>query len=264
MIRITGVDLNRTDLSSLSGMEKLILHKKQNSSEIYHYDSLYALLFELKMRSNTVAAAKALFISDASFATFNNTKGNEQYWERTSQGGLKQKHNAASSEAIRDIFRQGALYAFECATAMVIILYKAALDSLGDDVFNAYFNHLLLYDWNYDNNLQLIANMDNEEAVPGDVLYFKNPDYNTKTPEWQGENVILLADNLYFGHGIGIHTASQMIAYLNRHRIPGSSTSAYLTDLIEHPDFDYLQKIELPAAAKLSTRFLYLRRIYID
>nr|WP_325049992.1 hypothetical protein [Cohnella faecalis] len=69
---------------------------------------------------------------------------------------------------------------------MVIILYKATLDSIGKDTFNAYFKDLFLYDWNYDNNLKLITVENKNEAYPGDVLYFENPDFDPKTPEWRG------------------------------------------------------------------------------
>ncbi|MFC5704468.1 protein-glutamine gamma-glutamyltransferase [Cohnella faecalis] len=254
MIQITGFDVDKIDQSALSELERAILQKKLKSTVVYRYDSLEALLFELNMRSNIVEAAKALNSSRAGFATFQNSRANDQFWTRTDNGGFRQRTDVLASDAINDIFENSRLYAFECATAMVIILYKATLDSIGKDTFNAYFKDLFLYDWNYDNNLKLITVENKNEAYPGDVLYFENPDFDPKTPEWRGENAIMLADNLYFGHGIGIRTAEEMITALNARRKPGSTTSAFLTEQIEHPDFEYLRKLEKPFTARIGTR----------
>ena len=45
--------------------------------------------------------------------------------------------------------------------------------------------------------------------IPGDVVYFNNPDFDPLTPQWRGENAVVLEDGTYFGHGIGIATAEQ-------------------------------------------------------
>jgi protein-glutamine gamma-glutamyltransferase len=86
---------------------------------------------------------------------------------------------------------------------------------------------------------------------PGDVVYFKNPDHDPDKPEWQGENAVLLGNNSYYGHGLGIKGAEGMIASLNRERVPGSRISAYLTDEALHPDFAYLQTLSSRAAGPL-------------
>ncbi len=136
----------------------------------------------------------------------------------------------------------GYKYAFECSTAIVIVLYKAVLDSIEEHEFNRLFADLLLYDWHYDDDLRLIQEQGSAGAYSGDILYFKNPDVNPETPEWQGENVVKMGKDLYYGHGIGIQSAQGMIAKLNRHRKPGSHTPAYLTDLVIYPDFLYLSQ----------------------
>lgn len=254
MIQIPGFDINTFDTSALTPLEKSILRDKQRSPVVYRYDSPEALRFELNMRSRIVSQAYALDASGISFATFENSFGNPQYWTRTDNGGLRQNTGVSSSNAIRDIFANGRLYGFECATAMVVVLYKATLDSIGDNAFNANFQNLLLYDWNYDNDLRLVTVFNINEAYPGDVLYFRNPDHDPARPEWQGENVIKLADDLYYGHGIGIGSGETIIDGLNRARRPGSTISAYLTDQVEHPDFAHIRSLAQPFEARIGTR----------
>jgi len=251
MIRIPGIDMESLDTSALSETERRILSQKASSPVVYRYRSPEAFLFELKMRSRIVAAAYAMNASGADFQTFETTRGNGRYWTRTEAGGLRLNEGATPSDAIKDIFVNGRLYGFECATAMVVILYKAALDAMGEDAFNAYFRNLLLYDWQYDNDLNLISSSDLSEAYPGDVLYFRNPDHDPDKPEWQGENVIKLADDLYFGHGIGIGSGQDMIRALNRTRRPGSTVSAFLDDQVDHPDFEHLLALASPRTARI-------------
>lgn len=243
VIVISGSDAGQINQLALSGLERSILQKKQNSRIVYRYDSPEALKFELAMRASIVNAAKAMQASGVRFETFENSKCNERYWTRTSTGGFQLKNGMSPSYAINDIFINGNLYGFECATAIVIIWYKAVLDMIGTAAFDAYFTRLYLRDWNHDSDLWLISTHDNKEVFPGDVLYFKNPDHDPETPEWQGENVVLLADNLYFGHGIGIESGEEIIAALNKARAPGSRRSAYLTDLVVFPNFEYIRRL---------------------
>lgn len=242
------------DQLPLSGLQREILEDKQRSPVTYSYDSVAALTFELKMRENIVEASKALQHSRANFATFVNSKCNEQYWTRTDNGGFQMKSDVRPSDAINDIFTNGELYGFECATAIVIILYKAILDTIGENAFNTHFNPLYLRDWNHDGDLWFITTNNKDESYPGDVMYFKNPDHNPDTPEWQGENVVKLADNLFFGHGIGIETSEDLIDALNRMRVPGSTQSAYLMDMVVHPNFEHLRNLSSRAAARIVRR----------
>ncbi len=225
----------------LTGVEQEILRNKQQSRVTYRYGSIGELEFELKTRSAIVEAAYALYASGAQFATFKNSRCNEALWIRESNGGFRLRSGVTPAEGIRDIFRNGRAYAFECATAMVIVLYKGVLDAIGEPAFNTYFAGLFLYDWKYDSDLRIISAV---EAYPGDVLYFMNPDFNPMTPEWRGENAILLPDGTYFAHGMGIRTGAEIIALLNTRRKPGSMISAYQTDDIETLDFAYIQRLK--------------------
>nr|WP_232243027.1 protein-glutamine gamma-glutamyltransferase [Paenibacillus sp. GSMTC-2017] len=229
----------------LSELEKKILRQKQSSPVMYQYPSVDALIFELKMRTHIVEAAKALYASGVSFGTFSNSRANEKYWIRTPDGGFLLRPGVQPAAAVNDIFENGHQYAFECAGAIIIILYKAVLETIGNASFNTYFPNLFLRDWQHDQDLQLITSNDLSETYPGDVMYFKNPQHDPATPEWQGENVIKLDDNLFFGHGIGIGSGQEMIAQLNRARAPGSTVSAYLQDLVLRPNFEIIRGISM-------------------
>lgn len=245
MILVSGSDTFQLQPLMLSEPERRMMRAKQRSSVIYRYPSTEALVFEQKMRSQIVEAAKAMNASGVNFATFDTSKCNVRYWMRTENGGFQLRRGVLPSVGINDVFYNGPLYGFECAVAIIIMLYKATLDTIGEEVFNAYFQSLYLRSWQYDRDMPLIMTYNKYEAYPGDVLYFKNPAYNPATPEWQGENVIMLDDNLYFGHGIGIGSGQQMIAALNRMRAPGSMRSAYLDDIVVTPEFEYLRRISM-------------------
>ncbi|MCJ8011006.1 protein-glutamine gamma-glutamyltransferase [Paenibacillus sp. KQZ6P-2] len=223
--------------------QKIYLSKK-NSPDTYRYISLSHLKFELKLRTAIVEAAKALKRSGPSFETFEDSFCNEQYWHLNSKGGFELRSSVTPAEGIRDIFVNGSLYGFECATAIVIVLYKGVLDSIEEKEFNRMFADLLLYDWHYDSDLRLIEKYGSARSFPGDVGYFKNPDVNPEHMEWQGENTVKIEEDLYYGHGIGIVSSRAIIAKLNRNRIPGSNVSAYLTDQVIYPDFLYLSQFE--------------------
>ena len=241
MIVISGGDLSQIDPRMLSELEWKIVRSKQNSPVVYRYNSLDALLFELKLRTQIVEAAKAMYSSGVGFAVFSNSRCNEQYWTRTNNGGFLLKPNVPPAVGVRDIFINGNKYAFECAGAIIIMLYKAVLETIGDEAFNYYFQNLYLRDWQHDNDLRLVSSFDNRNIYPGDVVYFKNPDVNPAYMEWQGENAIMLDTNLFFGHGVGIGTGNEIIATLNRARRPGSTVSAYLDNLVIRPDFEAIR-----------------------
>ncbi|TVX88096.1 protein-glutamine gamma-glutamyltransferase [Paenibacillus agilis] len=245
MILIHGVSPEQIQMLPLSALERSILSKKQNSPVVYRYESLGALNFELKTRASIVEAAKALNASGVDFADFDKSRCNEQFWTRMENGGFQLRSDVLPSDGINDIFRNGKLYAFECSMAIVMVLYKAILDVLPMQTFNRHFQNLILYGWHYDKDLPLRKVESGLEVYPGDVQYFKNPDYDPETPEWQGENVVVLADDLYFGHGIGIRTSRGMIDALNGARRPFSHTSAYLMDEVVILEYELLRTLPL-------------------
>ncbi|MFD2369095.1 protein-glutamine gamma-glutamyltransferase [Brevibacillus sp. GCM10020057] len=242
MILIAGTQVNPSSLASswrLNAVQTEIVEKMARSPETFDYPTPEMLQFELKMRDHLVRSARALNTSGLAFSTFEDSRCNEAYWHRTELGGFRLRSGVLPSQGIIDIFRNGHLYATECATAMVIIMYHAALRSIRQADFERMFADILLYDWRYDKDLDLQTAVTGT-FLPGDILYFANPDYNPAKPWWQGENAVDLGRGLYYGHGAGIKTAEELIDFLNGERIRGATRSAFLVRQATRPGFAYL------------------------
>lgn len=253
MIVIAGQENAPIDMAGLSDLEREIVRQKERSSNVYRYDSEADLRFELGLRSRIVAAAGALNASGARFAPFERSRCDERFWTRTEAGGFRLNAGVTPAAGIRDIYANGSSYAFECATATVIVLYRAILETIGDEKFNAYFPDLLLYDWQYDNDLRLLPT-EAGATYPGDLLYFRNPDHAPDRPEWQGENVVKLGDDRYYAHGIGFGSAQRIIGALNRTRKPGSNVSAYLNDEAFRVDAEHIRELSLRSGLRARLR----------
>lgn len=245
MIKIASAPFDISALESdysPRSVEWQLLEQMNASAYTYEYNSLEELRFELKMRREIVNAANALHKSGLDFAGFHDVKRNPEYWDISSNGGLELKAGAIPSEAINDIFENGNKYATECATAMMIVYYKALLETFGADKFNKQFNSIYLMNWNV--REPLLEGVGTPRKFPdillGDRGYFRNPQVDPTTPEWQGENVIILPDNLYYGHGIGLTTADKIIKSLNSNRKSGATISAYFMDEVSRPNFKKL------------------------
>jgi len=208
-----------------------IIRNLSNSRHSYIYKSDRELSFDLTLRTYIIRASKELLASNMQFRVFRRAYCNPMFWIRTRQGGFRLRPGVRPSAGIYDIFRNGQFYATECATAIVIVFYKALLDLYGYEVFDQLFNRgLYLYTWNYDPKLA-IRTAEIDRPVPGDVVYIKNPQVDPITPEWQGENTVSMGSNFYYGHGIGIRPLPEIIFHLNMHRYPFAMISAYLTNL---------------------------------
>lgn len=214
------------------------LDRLMKSPHVYRYDSLEELMFETDLRGNIVRASYALYRGRLKFRVFHESICNEAYWYRRNDGGFVLRKDVRASDAVNDIFLNTRMYGTECATAIVIIYYKAVLDSYGEDLYNATFPEIVLMNWRQiDELIGVTLYRQLPDYVPGDCRYFRNPDVNPLTPEWQGENTIELGNGLHYGHGIGIGTPDKFIEALNRNRIEGSPISAYLMDNATRPDF---------------------------
>ncbi|GGD58501.1 protein-glutamine gamma-glutamyltransferase [Paenibacillus nasutitermitis] len=261
MITISGVQ-TPVDTTSWSPVANKIYQLKRNTTIIYNYESVGQLRFEMELRASIVAAAEALSTSGLRFASFKKAQCNERFWHLTEQGGFRIRDDTTPAAGIRDMFNDGGKYATECSTATMAVIYKGVLDSLRESDFNLLFAGLLLYDWHPDDHLQLNTQAGINDIYPGDILYFKNPDFSPETPEWRGENVIVIEDGLYYGHPFGIVPAQTIIDGLNRNRISGSSRSAYLMDQVTRPDYVYLSQFAPDVRSVIFARIGELHYVY--
>lgn len=228
----------RQKLQNLSGKQREIYDHLDQSLTLFEFDSTFQLLFEIRLRENIIESALKLKDASVAFTSFKYSKFNPIYWTKGPSGYLLNP-NVRPSDAISDIFNNGQEYGFECSTAMVIIFYKAVLESIRVADFNYLFRGLLVWNWNYDPDLAIIT-LEGSEFIPGDVVYFMNPDF--EMPIWRGENAVVLGKGLYYGHGIGIGTAKEMIEALNTLRKEGSTTSAFMLQQHSRLNSKYLSQ----------------------
>lgn len=246
MIRISGslveIDplLNKYTAAKI---ETEIIKTLHSSSTLYDYDSMKEFAFELTLRNSIVKASKDLAKTKFTFKAFKEAYCNSDYWKLTSAGGFLLKTGVKSSTAILDIYSNSSKYATECATAIVIVYFKALVDVLSEKLFLKLFPDIYLYSWMHlDPDLGIYDFENPPDFLPGDCRYFMNPEHDVDKPEWQGENAIDLGNRDFYGHGIGIASDKQIIKELNSLRKHGSKTSAYLMNSAKRPNFKHLAK----------------------
>jgi protein-glutamine gamma-glutamyltransferase len=242
MIQIFGKPFQKNNFWKSDSIESVIVKRMQDAKVIYSYQTLDELLFELNLRKNIINSAIEMSKGKAKFNIFSNSRANPEYWQRSNAGGFQLGRGVRPSDAIRDIFINSSLYTFECATGTIMIFYDALLKLIDETRFNEIFQNLYLYSWHLDSDFSIYT-FYGKDILPGDVVYFTNPDVDPKKSWWRGQNVVDLGDGTYFGHGFGIRTHEEMITLLNEKRKPGSQQSAYLTNLITRPSFKKLAKI---------------------
>jgi len=237
MNHFSGMPIQQIDSGPSDSIVKLIIQRMNEEPTVYAFRSVDE--FEGMLRNNIILSARAMFQNRIRFAVFEKSYCNPMYWELMRTGGFLLRRGVRPSDAINDIYINSSYYAFECATAMVIIYYHAVLNLIGENLFNQIFQTIYLYGWHTDSDLGIGAQY-SDRILPGDIVYFNNPEFNPLTPEWRGENAVVLGDGTYFGHGLGIMTAEQMIFALNKMRWPGAYRSAYLTNSVTRPNFKNL------------------------
>ncbi len=228
-----------------SNIEIDIITKMDISKDSYGYDSLDEFKFELTLRKNIVIASIKLNNSYMSFRTFRQSICNPDYWNRTAEGGFLLKTGVAPSAAIYDISINSSKYGTECATAMIIVYYQALLNTFPEKLFNELFTKIHLMNWHYiHNNLKDAGYLKKRsDYLPGDRRYIANPHVSPVNPQWQGENIIDLSNERYYGHGMGIGTVDEIITELNKLRKEDATISAYLLDSAARLDFKNLSHI---------------------
>ncbi len=244
MIKINGAPFSSDNFSNqyaVNSIEMKIVNGLSSSKQIFNYNSQDQLKFEIELRMRIIEASRELYKSKFDFRVFRKSFCNEDYWERTEEGGFLLKEGITPMAAINDIFINSQNYGNECATAMVIVYYRALANILPEKLFNELYSNIQLMNWNYIDKDLGIRNFDSQDDnLPGDCRYFKNPDVDPLTPEWQGENAIDLGDGTYYGHGIGIKSKEAMIEELNQNRKPDSNESAYLINTVTRLNYKYI------------------------
>ncbi|MBU8906137.1 protein-glutamine gamma-glutamyltransferase [Desertibacillus haloalkaliphilus] len=273
MIQISGIPFQLNDQWELNSVERTIIQHMENAPVLYSYYSVDEFLFEIRLRKNIISNANAMSQSQAQFTTFDYARCNPEYWQLTIEGGFLLRPDVQPADAILDIYENSSLYAYECATAIIIIYYHATLYSIGRNLFNSLFQNLYLYSWHTDSSLT-IDTFYSDHFLPGDVVYFNNPDFHPNTPWFRGLNAVLLNDGRFFGHGFPIGTMEQIIEILNDRRRPGSQQQAYLTSLVTRPSIHYLgnflrqqtsrtpYKVQRPVVHHNKNSICYLQYLY--
>ena len=246
MIIVNGKLINNNKKFNYETMsiQNKVLNIMSKSNMEYVYSSFEELKFDLDLKNAIVESSRELYDSDVEFKTFYKSKCNSKYWIKNKDGGFSLKENVSSYDAIMDIFNKGSKYGTECATAMIIVYYRALTKLMSRDVFNSIYTEIELMNWsNIDEKLGVDYYDSVSDFMPGDCIYFKNPDVNPKTPEWQGENTIDLGDGTYFGHGLGIMSGEKIIDKLNKYRKKHSKVSAYVLQSVTCQGGKYLYKL---------------------
>nr|WP_071317258.1 protein-glutamine gamma-glutamyltransferase [Anaerobacillus isosaccharinicus] len=231
MIQVAGRPFSLDSTMDFGEVEGVIIQQMLNSPELFSYRSMNELRFEINLRKNIMESAQEMSVSDVAFTIFETARCNPTYWNLTSAGGFLLRQGVRPSDAILDINRNGSLYGFECATAIIIIYYQAILKNIGRSRFDSIFQNIYLYSWHTNPDLE-IHYIYSKQFLPGDVVYFNNPEYHPYASWYRGLNAVELSDGTFFGHGFGIMTAEQIIEFLNTQRHPESRQSAYLENLI--------------------------------
>jgi len=203
-----------------------------------------ALRDRVRIGAAMVSACEQMDREAHSFALIKDHAFNADFWTPTGNGSFALKPGVKPSEAMADIAANPSKYKFECATALVIVHYKAMLELLGPKDFDTVCANLRMGPWVYESTMATNWNIDGSgstEADPtrqgllraGDYTYFKNWDVSTegKAAGWQGENVISLGEGKYYGHPFGIATGEHIVSYLNQHRNAGSTRTASMLHL---------------------------------
>jgi len=207
-----------------------------------------ALCDRVKIGAAMVDAAYAMAEAKHEFGGI--LKANPKFWNNP--GGematMTLKRGQSASAAIKDVFENPQQYQFECATALVLLRYKAIMELVGEKDFDRICKDLKVGPWDQEGHAEAawkvegkagdgskiaMSAEDAKKVKPGDYTYFKNWSVSLSgyNGGWQGENVISLGGDKYYGHPFGITTGKEIVAYLNQHRQPNAKKEASLLDV---------------------------------
>ncbi len=244
IIKIAGKTVYPNDIIgefTPGSTETKVLTKLAEDETIHRYNSIKQLKFEVLLRTNIIKASLELARSGFKFKIFTDSFCNPEFWDRTRIGGFAVKQGVSPYDAISDIYKNGPKYGTECSTAIIILYYGALIKVYPKELFDIAFSGLQLYNWKFiDSDLGINTRLYASRDIPGDCRYFENPEFNPETPEWRGENAIDLGNGKFYGHGIGINTADEIVEKLNRHKAHPSAPSAFLNNSVTNPNYKHL------------------------
>jgi protein-glutamine gamma-glutamyltransferase len=241
---LAGALILDVDLDGILEATDLVFTGSQEAREIGE-----VLVNKVKIGAAIMGAARDLAAARPAFELIKNHRFAPSHWETIGNGSFQVKAGVSPSEALMDIFQNTDAYGFECATAMVIVYYKAMLDLIGAERFDAVCGDLQIGPWVMEDDLRGLRDTDGSsfeeadaarraELRPGDYTYFKNWDVSDegRAAGWQGENVIYLGRDAngteqYYGHPFGVSTEDHIVEYLNRHRNPDSTRTSSMLEL---------------------------------
>ena len=220
---------------------------------------------DLAFRAAVVRAGHDLAASGATFAgNSKEDKVNEVLWTQGYGGRMAVRKwmpdgsIGKPSVALRDIFKNGDKYGFECATAMMVIYHKAILDHVGDEAFDRMFSEprqLKFFRWSVeDDDFTEVKRLAHRPSTlkPGSHYYYKNPGAAPENSAWGGENVIYLGDGKFYAHGIRgasgsyVVTEKEILDTLRGLRAPDSTVEPHRIDMEMHLDGLALSKKAVP------------------
>lgn len=193
---------------------------------------------EDNLRSNIKAAMKQAesainYLRDGDEHSCGTSLLDSRYWETCystytynnvdycSPKGWKVVKGKKTSEAIKSIFAATTPNFMECKSTLVVVYYKAILDTFGDEVFNKAFPNLFI-SWNDKLHLETLTLEKNplllEEGAllleEGDWVYFEgHPGYDAvmgNSGLGRGENTIYMGNDKYSGLGCEEKTEEEL------------------------------------------------------
>ncbi|MFT7625667.1 MAG: hypothetical protein ACI9WU_004858 [Myxococcota bacterium] len=140
-------------------------------------------------------------------------------------GTFRLQPGVTASVALNAFFAAPEGYGMECATAISVIHYAAVRYAFfaatgSDDLFDQRFTDMTigrLYQGTENDIRMARKEVGTSNMGLGDHAYFHNPSVHPDAVAggWNGENVIILGDDLYFGHPFGVTSSAEIIEKLN-------------------------------------------------
>lgn len=212
-----------------------------------------AMADRVRVGAAVVSACLEMHQAHHEFAIAPRQKFSSEFWRRDGQlshfATFHLKPGAKASAAMNDVFLHPDGYRFECATALVLVYYRAIQKLIGDSDFDRIMGDLKIGPWEFEADLerflvrsgrgdQPATEARSRELTFGEYTYTKN--WAVSWWGWakgcQGQNQIRLDEDLYYAHSYELVGQGDIVARENGARVWGAKTSASMTDRQERLD----------------------------